>query len=211
MKSFIAFALLVFSAQTFAQRSMVTLSGFDTGDQADRSLNLNYGRGGSGNSKLMNINLNYAYAITEAFQIGLEYKNYKKTSSGDIENFGDSYSGYGAKIIYNFAHKLKDTTYVSIGYGINKIDDSDDKLDLDEDGTNETDYKIGAETGVWNFEIGHRFSLGTILGMNFNYSPSANLSFTKTDAEVKILGEKVKDESSTTNLTLNFVKFDVLF
>jgi hypothetical protein len=54
MKKIFVFSLLVFSSQLFAQRSMVTLSGFDTGDSKDRSLNFDYGRGGSENSKEMN-------------------------------------------------------------------------------------------------------------------------------------------------------------
>lgn len=208
-KNFVILCLL-FSAQAFAQKSMVTLTGFDTGNQADRSINFTNSHGGSDNSKERNLNLNYAYAITNAFQIGFDYTNYKKTSGGDIVSHGDSYTGYGIKAIYNFSHRLYDTTYVSVGYGILNFDDSDETFDFG-NGNGEVDFKRDADTDYWTFELGHRFSLGTIWGMNFNYSPAVSLSFSHTDIKVKATDVNIKDEESFTNVSLNLVKFDVLF
>jgi hypothetical protein len=213
MKTFlvVVFALIPFCAS--AQKHMVTLSGFDTGDSTDRSLDFSTGHGGANNVKESNVALNYAYAISDMFQLGFKYWSHEETSGGDVLEFGDKYYGGGVYAIANLANKLTDTPYILVGYSMMKTQDSDDKLDLDDDGEPETDYNIESDTGAFSLAFGYRWNMGNIWGMNFNFSPSINLAFLKVDQELKVSSEgvSVKDKASTTVLSLNLVKFDVLF
>ncbi len=73
------------------------------------------------------------------------------------------------------------------------------------DSTDNTVSDDGSKTNTIGLEYGHRFSLGSLGGMNFKYSPSATLAFGKTSPDGSGL-----DDSSTTVVSLNFVKFDLL-
>lgn len=211
MKTILVLVIGLFSFSALAQKHMVTLSGFDTGDSTDRSVDFQRSHGGSDNDKENNIAFNYAYAVTDMFQIGFQYQSYEATSGGDVVEFGDKYYGAGIFAIANLSNRLTDTPYVRVGYSIGKFQDSDDKLDLDEDGEPDTDYKIEADRGAWNLGVGYRWNIGKIWGMNFTYSPSVDLNFAKFETEVNVLGENTKDTQSITELSLNLVKFDVLF
>lgn len=196
MKKLIALAIALVSFSALADnRHMVTLSGYETGDRQDRSLDFTNSTGGSTRDLTRNIALNYAYGITDSLQIGFNYKNFKYTQGGQTQtntNGLQSNHTYGLQVIYNFAHRLYDTSYAAVHYDMQKFTESN--------GAGGDADKVN----TWSFEAGHRFSIGTIWGMNFNYSPSATLSFAKTSADTG-------NDSSTTNFTLNFVKFDVLF
>jgi hypothetical protein len=201
MKKFIALAVAVFSMSALANKHMVTLTGFDNGfNSADQSLALVHSTGseqgasGNENTSTKRLNLNYAYAITDSFQIGANYKMNKELTSGDVAAAGDETTSYGLQVIYNFAHQLHDTNYLAVKYDMMKAEESD------------TTGDDGWETNTWTVEAGHRFSMGTVWGMNFNYSPSVSLAFSNTDYDAS-----GSDESSTTDFTLNVVKFDVLF
>ena len=196
MKMFLVLAVAALSMSAFAdhhQKSMVTLSGYETGTQTDRSLDFSNAMGSSprtagGNAHVnaTNIALNYAYAVTDAVQVGASYKNYREEISGSSNSA--SVKEMGLKVIYNFAGQLSDTNYVAAHYNVKTEVQSNDK------------------TNTWAAEFGHRFSMGTVWGMNFNYSPSATLAFDKTSPAAS-----GSDDSSLTSVSLNFVKFDVVF
>lgn len=193
MKKLIALAIALVSFSALADnRHMVTLSGYETGNRQDRSLDLTNSTGGSAREVTRNIALNYAYGITDSFQIGFNYKNYKHTEGGKTVTTDQSNHTYGLQVIYNFAHRLYDTSYAAVHYDMQKFTETN--------GAGGDADKVN----TWSFEAGHRFSLGNLWGMNFNYSPSATLGFAKTTADTG-------NDSSFTNFTLNFVKFDVLF
>ncbi len=192
MKKFIVLAVAALSLNAFASKSMVTLSGFDTGNSQDRSLDFSNSTGGTANTVERNIALNYAYSVTDAIQVGAEYQSYSLSTGGDIANDGDKYVGMGLKVIYNFANQTADTNYLGLGYKTVKSEDSEAADD---------EFKLN----TWSLEFGHRFSLGTIWGMNFNYSPSASLAFSK------VVSDSAVAEESHTDVSVNFVKFDVLF
>ena len=195
MKKFIVLAVAALSMNAFASKSMVTLSGFDTGDSQDRSLDFSNSTGGSDNAVERNTALNYAYSVTDAIQVGAEYHSFTNTAGGDIADPGDKYVGMGLKVIYNFANQTADTNYLAVGYNTTKSEDSETAGD--------DEFKLN----TWSVDFGHRFSLGTIWGMNFNYSPSATLAFSKVVAS----DSDVVTEESHTEVSVNFVKFDVLF
>jgi hypothetical protein len=179
----------------FAGKHMVTLSGYEGGNTQDRSLDFTHTTGSNNpNEMTRNLALNYAYSVTDAVQVGLVYKNYKYEEGGDVQP-GDDRSSVtmGLQAIYNFANQTSDTNYLGLKYTTQQFEESDNNSDDD-------------KVTTWSLEFGHRFSLGTIWGMNFNYSPSASLAFEKTAFEAANT-----DDESTTSVALNFVKFDVLF
>lgn len=195
MKKLLCAVIALSSVSAFAQKSMVTLSGYETGAHADRSLDFfnKSGTEGAARTNQSNLALNYAYAVTDTFQVGASYKKHKHETNGDIANAGDDSSTIGVQVIYNFAHKLTDTCYAALHYDMTNSKDSDAAED-------------GSKTNTLGLEYGHRFTLGTVMGLNFNYSPSATLAFGKTSPNAS-----GADDSSTTVVSLNFVKFDVLF
>ena len=192
MKMFLVLAVAALSMSAFASKSMVTLSGYEGGNSQDRSLDFSNSTGSepdgasNKNTTTNNIALNYAYAVTDAVQVGASYKNFRKEVSG--VNDESSSKSMGLQVIYNFAGQLSDTNYVAVHYDVKTLVESNDK------------------TNTWSAEFGHRFSMGTVWGMNFNYSPSASLALAKT-----AIAASGSDDYSSTSVTLNFVKFDVLF
>jgi hypothetical protein len=205
MKKLLCAVIALTSVSAFAQKSMVTLSGYETGDRQDRSLDFTNVTGGSGHDNTSNLAINYAYAVTDALQVGVLYKKFKATSGDDLQLSDDGRGGdqttMGVQVIWNFANKLTDTSYVAVHYDMLNSKETD--LDSDGNDIADNDFK----TNTLGLEYGHRFSLGTLGGMNFNYSPSATLAFAKTNGG----DTDVIDDQSTTSVTLNFVKFDVLF
>jgi hypothetical protein len=211
MKKIIIGLVGLISMSASAQRSMISLYGFNSGDTLDRSFQLVNAHGTSENLKQNDLAFNYAYAMTDMFQIGVQYKSHELKTGGDIAEFGDKTSEIGVFGFYNLANRLTNTPYLYVGYTIAKTDDSDDLLDTDDDGVGDTDYKIEGNEGRWNIGFGYRWSMGSLGGMNFNFSPSIDLEFAKFETEASSAGTKVKADSSTTAVTLNIVKFDVLF
>lgn len=195
MKTLLAIVVLATSVSAFAQKHMVTLTGYETGERTDRSLDFAHSNGGNGANKEneSNIALNYAYAVTDAWQVGASYKKYKLETGGEVATVGDESETIGLQVIYNIAGRLTDTSYVAVHYDMNELEDSQGAKD-------------GSETNIWGLEFGHRFLLGKLAGMDFNYSPSATASVANTD-----FNASGSDEASTTSVTINFVKFDVLF
>lgn len=183
------------SLTAFAQKSMVTLSGYETGDRQDRSVDFTNATGTEDGDRLnlSNFAINYAYAVTDTFQVGANFKKYKLETNGDVDAAGDESTSVGVQVIYNFAHKLTDTCYAALHF---------DMLNSKDSQGNDDAFK----TNTLGLEYGHRFLLGKLGGMHFNYSPSATLAFSKTSPDAS-----GADDFSTTVVSLNFVKFDLLF
>lgn len=211
MINFIFVCLILIPVSSFAGRSMISIYGFDTGDKSDRSINFKDSHGGSANDKERNIAFNYAYAITDFFQLGLQYRSNEKTSGGDIVEFGDKSSSAGVYGIFNLANRLNNTPYLYVGYTISTADDSDQLYDSDGDGTVDSDFKITAEGKTWDIGVGYRFHIGEVMGLDFNYSPSVNLQFLDVDTELEAGGVNVKGKTSFTSLEAYLLKFDVFF
>ena len=208
MKKFIVLAVAALSMNAFAGKSMVTLSGYENGTDTagvqERSLDFSNSTGSEegANISARNIALNYAYEVVSGVQVGAIYKKFTAEVGGDMTN-GDLQSSttMGLQAIYNFKGELADTNYIALKYETTKLEESE--VDTDNaGGFGDDDDK----SNVWTVEFGHRFSLGNLWGMNFNYSPSANIAFSKTE-----FGDSTKDDASSTTVSLNFVKFDVLF
>ena len=197
MKKFIVLAVAALSMNAFASKHMVSLYGYEGGNASDRSLDFSNSTGDNSNHDNIegrNIALNYAYEVMPGIQVGAIYKSLNVKTNGDLANPGDKTTTMGLNVTYNFAGQLSDTNYATLGYTALNAEESD------------VTGNDGSKTNVWNVDFGHRFSLGTIWGMNFNYSPSASLQLAKTSYD-----KSGDADTATTSVTVNFVKFDVLF
>lgn len=199
MKKFIAILAAVVSFGAIASdhdhKHMVTISGWEDARTADmnRSLDFNWSTGGSSHNTQKAVALNYAYAINGTWQVGAEYGMWdqERSAKETIEA-----TRWGLFAIYNFKGQLHNTNYLSLKYSM---------LTKEEDnaaGVKSTDD----ETSTWTLEFGHRFSLGHLWGMDFNWSPSLSVSVADTEENVA-----PKTDYSVTSAQINLLKVDVLF
>ncbi len=196
MKKVLAGLLALVSVSAFAQdgRSMITLSGYESSRSSalDRSLDIYHTNGGSsGHSVTNSIAFNYAYALTDFFQLGATFRTWKHEGTLKSEENAVNYGIFG---IYNFAGKLSNTNYLAL-----KLTNGNANV-KDNDGVKTTDNK----SQVIDFEFGHRFGIGNLWGMNYNWSPSLELAFSRLDP-------KHGNNSAQTDFRLNILKVDVLF
>lgn len=192
MKKILVGFLALASVSAFAQKHMVQLSGYEDArtSSMNRSLDLYNTSGGTAHNTTTSIALNYAYAFTNSFQLGAEYRSFKSEGAAKAETENMRYGIFG---IWNFAGRLTDTTYVGLKYTMG-----------DSEVTDATGAKSEADNMTLSAELGHRFTLGTLWGMTYNWSPSLELGVVGIDP-------KKGDESSQTEFKLNVLKVDVLF
>ena len=195
----LAIALVSFGAIADEHhKHMVTISGWESGNVQDRSIDFGMSSNDKKNEEeVRNVALNYAYAITNSWQIGAKFKSYLEESNNKTVSGGDS-TTYGVFGIYNFAGKLTDTNYLSLGYDMQENEDSDASGAL----------KDSSEVNTWTLEFGHRFSLGHLWNMDFNWSPSIEVSRATTEDDAVIGSD---DEFVTTAVGFNVLKVDILF
>lgn len=205
MKKIIALAVALVSFGALAHdhegehehKHMVSVSGWEN-DIQDRSVDLTWASNDKdAEEEVTNYAFNYAYAIAPAWQIGGKFKMYTQELNGNVVGKGDESTTYGVFGIYNFAGRLSNTNYLSVGYDMTETEDSVAV------GKNDT------ETNTWNVEFGHRFSLGHLWSMDFNWSPSIMLSQSSIEDE-GAPGTK-DDEYDSTVVQLNVLKVDILF
>lgn len=195
----VAIAAMV-TTSAFAQKSMVRMYGWDAGS---RSTSFDFSM--SGNDKDVTsatdnkkeeqrIAINYAYALTDAFQLGVTYVNDKTAYDGDVA--ADSYTTTGLSFYYNMDKKVNDTCYLGLHYNMTTYAD-DVTGASSKDGDKQTDIVL---------EYGHRFAVGSAWGFDLAFAPSVMyaMSTYAPDADGA-------DDVKSTDLSWNFLKFDVLF
>lgn len=208
MKKFIALAVALVSLSAVAHnhdhgdyKHMVTLGGYE-GDRTERTLDFYWSSDDAKNEKAsQNIALNYAYAITQSWQVGGLYKNYEVTTNDKVIQDNQGYNAFGLFVIYNFAGKLTDTNWLKLGYTMKNFEESDLQEDL-VTAAGDDDDKLN----TISLEFGHRFSLGHLWSMDFNWSPSIEVS--RATNEPAASGS---DDVQTTSVALNVLRVDVLF
>jgi hypothetical protein len=188
----VAIAAMV-TTSAFAQKSMVRMYGWDSGSRASSFDFSTFSDDVDGSeSSDMRIAINYAYAITNAFQIGLTYDSKKETTDGDVD--AGSYTKTGLSFYYNMAKKVNDTCYLGLHYNMTSFADDDATIGS-QDGNKNTDIVL---------EYGHRFAVGSAWGFDLAFSPAVMYTMTTKTPDT---GDDVKE----TSLAWNFLKFDVLF
>lgn len=189
----VAIAAMV-TTSAFAQKSMVRMYGWDAGDRASSFDFSTFSDDVDGaESSDMRIAINYAYAITNAFQIGLTYDSKKETTEGDVD--AGSYTKTGLSFYYNMDKKVNDTCYLGLHYNMTSYAD-DITGSSSQDGDKQTDIVL---------EYGHRFAVGSAWGFDLAFSPA--VMYTMSTFTPDAGGDDVK----STSLSWNFLKFDVLF
>lgn len=180
------------TTSAFAQKSMVRMYGWDGGDRAS-SFDFSKYTDDRKNAESddMRIAINYAYALTDAFQLGVTYDSKKETTDGDVD--AGSYTKTGLSFYYNIGKKVNDTCYVALHYNMTSY--ADDATSGSKDGDKNTDIIL---------EYGHRFAVGSAWGLNLAFAPSVMYAMSTYAPDA---GDDVK----ATTLAWNFLKFDVLF
>jgi hypothetical protein len=189
----LAFASVASYAHNHDSKHMVRFYGFDADESGVQSFDVSFKTEDNGTTKSSsnNVSLNYAYAVTNAIQVGVTYHN-NQNSDGNKNMMGGS-------VYYNTAGKLTDTCYFALHYNVT----TDQQLSATQIAANEKEIDI-FDTII---EYGHRFSIGSAWGMHLTYAPSVAYKMTKQEQEKN-------DEdytTDTTSLTWNFLKFDLLF
>jgi hypothetical protein len=149
MKKLLVVAITALVATSaFAQKSMVRFSGFDADNSGTSTFDVSFGTKDDGTTKSStnNLALNYAYAVTDALQVGVIFQNNNDESGDEVRTMG--LSAY-----WNVANKLVDTHYVGV-HLLSTEDASDNK------------------TSTTALEYGYRFSVGSAWGFNLTYAPA---------------------------------------
>lgn len=152
-------------------------------------------------------NVNYAYRLGSNFQLGgiianeVETSEVKADAGGKIKSEDSSFSIYLVGT-YNFSENFAESFYLSAGLGkeFNKSETKDttggtiDKT--------ETDYDV---TG-YLIQFGKRFNLENLGIKNLTYSPGIMFHHWTVGGDLEDSGV-----NSLTQVTLDVVKFDLLF
>jgi hypothetical protein len=196
MKKLLVAVVALSTVSAFAGKSMVRLDGCFDGqcDSLDfGSSTSKAGASGSKEVKKQTINLNYAYAFTDTFGAGLTYKSKNNTTGGDVMAAGDEATTTGISLYWNKDGMWSDSCFAALHYDM--IDNKDSK-----------GAKDGSEGTNITLEYGHRYSLGNLMGVNWNWAPSATYAMGTSKGNAS--GSK---DDKTTALALNVANFAVSF
>ena len=159
------------------------------------------------------IALNYAYAITKQFQLGATYRSLNGEASG-ANNSAFSASTIGLNLWWNFNKKLEESAYVGLRYWVTSFDVEASGAGfqtltrgLYTNGTPAASNTDGSDVLTQiTLELGKRFHVGKWMGFHLTYSP--NVEFNSSTLARDASGI---DDVTTSGLTWNWLKFDVLF
>jgi hypothetical protein len=185
----VAIAAMV-TTSAFAQKSMVRMYGWDSGMRASSFDFSTTSDDKDSKTATTNIAINYAYAITDAFQLGVTYKSY----TGEVSSTDVNKSTQGLSFYYNMAKKVNDTCYLGLHYNMTTWGEAESGVAAKDDAQNDI-----------VLEYGHRFSVGSAWGFDLAFSPA--VMYTMSTFTPDAGGDDVK----TNSLSWNFLKFDVLF
>lgn len=156
-------------------KHMVTFGNFgDAGNSA--TFDLSFNDSDTDADKSSNVALNYTYAINNSFMAGLFYSNAKMQANKS--------STIGLHGYYNLDGKAIDTCYIGLHYDMTNLSGDLDQTQI-------------------SLEYGHRFNVGSWMGMHLAFSPSVSYAVTTT--------ETTSGDVDSSALAWNFIKFDVLF
>jgi hypothetical protein len=194
MKKLLVIALVAMTTTAFAGKSMIRMSGFDSGDRVnsfDLSMSSN---DADSKTNWTHININYAYEVASQIQVGIGYQSLTGELGGaDIGANTITVSGY-----YNFLKKIQDSNYVALHYAMTSYAEATSGVfgfngDKDDSATTIT------------LEYGKRWHVGSGWGFDLTYAPSVQYAMnTFTD-------DSADDSLATNTLSWNFGKFDILF
>ena len=209
-KLLIALVALTMTASAFAHgHSMVKLNFCFDGTCDNLNLGMSNDDTKDAEVKTQNIALNYAMAFGGNFGAGLTYITSDKTTDGDVTTVGDKYNTIGLSFYWNKDGSFSDSCFAALHYDMKTTDDRADK-DNNNDGDTTDTGESGKDSGHKNttitLEYGHRYNLGKLMGVNWNYSPSVTYAM-----DTKAPSADGADDVKTNTLAINAVNFAATF
>jgi len=193
MKKLLVAVLALSTVSAFAGKSMVKLDGCFDG-QCD-TLDFGMSNDDQDNKvETQKIALNYAYAFTGNFAAGLTYVSKNNVTDGDVQAVGDKYNTIGLNFYYNLDGAFEDSCFAALHYNMTTNEDTAAATDT------------GDKQTAIVLEYGHRFALGKLAGVHWNWSPSVTYSMNTTDANAD-----GTDDVKTNTLAINVANFAVTF
>jgi hypothetical protein len=198
MKLLVAALVALFSFISFAQTKIVSIDAFDYSYSGGLSFKHEEGKDEDRDTTTFKLNLNYAQNFEQ--YVGLMWKaqaywNREDVDFGNSDTFSSTFGGSGG-ILYNFwPEDIKNSIMAAALVGIER-----QTLEL-AGGDDEAGFNL-----FLKLEGGKRWDLGQYSAANISYAPTVSLI-------LKRYGGDIRDEyfTSSRDLRLNFLKFDILF
>ncbi len=198
MKKIIIVAIMAtLSTAAFAQKSMIRLDDCFGGTCS----NLDFDMGGNdkdaAEDSSQNLQLNYAMTVQGPWAVGFRFG--KKTQQTDGKNVtaGDSVDTIGLSVYWNKDGGFNDSCFAAFHYQTDTKEESDGA----DDALKDTHMTL---------EYGHRFTLGKLMGVNWNWSPSVSYRMTTASGDSATFNGN-GDDLKSTSLSINPVNFAVTF
>lgn len=200
MKKLLIALLAITTASAFAGNSMVRLDGCFDGQCDNLDLRMAGDDVENSDVALQNIALNYAHSFGN-WGAGLTYKMNSRTADGDkadpAYSLGGAVNNSNEIIIsgyYNVDGSWDDSCFVGLHIGLLTVEDGD--------ATDDSGWKGQTIT----LEYGHRFKLGSLGKVNFNWAPSVSYAMATLDRNAD-----GADDIKTTDLKINAVNVAVTY
>lgn len=184
-----------FATTAFAQKHMVQFYGWDSGNRAS-SFDFSTSSDDAKPNKDVSTHmaLNYAYAITDAFQLGGTYKSVTgETGGADI-----GATTFGLNFFWNVNNRLVNTHVLGFRYWMTNYAETTNTRGFD-------GSKDDTQTDIV-LEYGYRWKVGSAWGFDLTYAPRVAYSISTLSPDAA-----GADDVRTTALAWDFLKFDLLF
>lgn len=193
-KLLVALVAMTMVSAAFAdghKNNMVRFDGLEQDNQNNRSFDVSFSSDDDDN-EAQNIALNYHRAFGQ-WQVGISYRTYSTddgTTNGEIKGSTVGLSGH-----YNFDEDLTNSCFIGLHVETHEASEGTYMGIGDEDSRQDI-----------SLEYGHRFSLGHLMGLHVTYAPAITYTMTSYDFD-----DDNNDLSSATDLSWNWIAFDVFF
>lgn len=193
MKKLLVALVALTTVSAFAGDSMVRLDGcFDgTCDTLDFDMASD---DADAKSESQTIAFNYAMAFAGNYGAGLTFAQSTETTDGDVMTVGDKYQTVGVSFYWNKDGSWSDSCFAALHYNMTTNDDTEATTDS---GNKNTDIVL---------EYGHRFKVGSVMGLDWNWAPSVSYTM-----GTKVYNDDSKDDLKSTSLSLNVANVAVSF
>jgi len=193
MKKLLVALVALTTVSAFAGNSMVRLDGcFDgTCDTLDFDMASD---DADAKSESQTIAFNYAMAFAGNYGAGLTFAQSTETTDGDVMTVGDKSQTVGVSFYWNKDGSWSDSCFAALHYNMTSNDDTEATTDS---GNKNTDIVL---------EYGHRFKIGSVMGLDWNWAPSVSYTM-----GTKVYNDDSKDDLKSTSLSLNVANVAVSF
>jgi hypothetical protein len=201
MKKLLVAVLALTTMSAFAGNSMIKLDGCFDGTCDTLDFNM-AGDDTDAADASMNLAFNYAMAFGGNYGAGLTFAKSSQTTDGDmvVGNESDNAQTIGLSFYWNKDGSWDDSCFAAFHYNMVSWADAD----VTAGGADSED--TGAEATQMVVEFGHRYKLGSLMGLNWNWTPSVSYAMTAATSNVEDA-----DTVNSTELTINVANMAVTF